>query len=159
MMKSISVSKNVQTWHMIGWRHNHQSMKSHARKSLQKNKLDLVSISRPSFPGMGIRMLKMRRSWNCLIFNMGTPILVGRHLHIDTAPLDVSTNPGQWSIISSCCEPCHTHVVISGSSLWTLMGFSCSWHCYAVINIIQWTAIMIQSIFSTILTIWCLLWV
>ena len=45
-----------------------------------------VSISRPSFPGMGIPMLKIRRSWDCLIFNMGIPILARRHLYIETAP-------------------------------------------------------------------------
>ena len=118
---------------MIGWRHNHQSMESHARNSLQTNKLDPFSIWRPSFPGMGIPMLKIRWSHDHLVFNMGIPMLVRQHLYIENTPW-MFTNPGQWSIISVCCEPCHTHVVISGSSLWTLMGFSCSWHCYAVIN-------------------------
>ena len=37
-------------------------------------------------PGMGIPMSKIRRSWDRLIFNMGTPILVRRHLYIETAP-------------------------------------------------------------------------
>ena len=37
-----------------------------------------VSIWRPSFPGMGIPMLKIRRSPDHLIFNMGIPILVRR---------------------------------------------------------------------------------
>ena len=37
------------------------------------------------FPGMRIFMLKIRRSWDRLIFNMGIPILV-RHLYIETAP-------------------------------------------------------------------------
>ena len=31
-------------------------------------------------------MLKIRRSWVRLIFNMGIPILVRRHLYIETAP-------------------------------------------------------------------------
>ena len=31
-------------------------------------------------------MLKIRRSWDRLIFNMGMPILVRRHLYIETAP-------------------------------------------------------------------------
>ena len=35
-----------------------------------------VSIYRPSFPGIGILMLKIRRSRDRLIFNMGIPILV-----------------------------------------------------------------------------------
>ena len=38
------------------------------------------------FPGMGIPMLKIRRSRDRLIFNMGIPILVRRHLYIETAP-------------------------------------------------------------------------
>ena len=33
-----------------------------------------VSIQRPSFPGMGIPVVKIRRSWDRLIFNMGIPI-------------------------------------------------------------------------------------
>ena len=32
---------------------------------------------------MGIPMLKIRRSWDCLIFNMEIPILVRRHLYIE----------------------------------------------------------------------------
>ena len=38
------------------------------------------------FPGMGIPMLKIRRSWYRLIFNMGIPILVRRHLDIEMPP-------------------------------------------------------------------------
>ena len=45
-----------------------------------------VSIWRPSFPGMGISMLKIRRSRDRLIFNMGIPILVRLHLFIGTSP-------------------------------------------------------------------------
>ena len=48
--------------------------------------LGTVSIRRLSFPGMGIPMLKIRRSQHCLIFNMGIPILVRWHLYIETAP-------------------------------------------------------------------------
>ena len=44
-----------------------------------------ISIWRLSFPGMGIPMLKIRGSWELLIFNMGIPILVRRHLYIETA--------------------------------------------------------------------------
>ena len=36
------------------------------------------------FSGMGIPMLKIRRLQDNLIFNMGFPILVRRHLHIET---------------------------------------------------------------------------
>ena len=35
---------------------------------------------------MGIHMLKIRRSWDRLIFIMGIPILVRRHLYIETVP-------------------------------------------------------------------------
>ena len=35
---------------------------------------------------MGIPMLKMRRSQDCLMFNMGIPILVRQHFYIETAP-------------------------------------------------------------------------
>ena len=45
-----------------------------------------VSIWRPSFPGMGILMLKKRRSWDRLIFNMGILILARRHICIGTGP-------------------------------------------------------------------------
>ena len=45
-----------------------------------------VSISRPSFPGMWIPMLKIRQWWDRLIFNMGMPILVRRHLYIEMPP-------------------------------------------------------------------------
>ena len=38
------------------------------------------------FPGMGILMLKIRRSWDRLIFNMGIPILVRGYLYIETGP-------------------------------------------------------------------------
>ena len=36
-------------------------------------------------PDMGIRMLKIRRSWDRLIFNMGIPLSVRRHIYIETA--------------------------------------------------------------------------
>ena len=38
------------------------------------------------FPNYDIPMLKIRRSRDRLIFNMGIPILVRRHLYIETAP-------------------------------------------------------------------------
>ena len=82
--------------------------------NLAKNDLDVVMPAgifmrapgprlniKPSFPGMGILMLKIRRSRYRLIFNMGIPILV-RHLFIDTAPrrvrnISVTAN-------SMCCQ-------------------------------------------------------
>ena len=48
------------------------------------------------FPSMGIPMLKMRRSRDHLIFNMGIPILVRWHLDIESAP---------WNLQIKCpCE-------------------------------------------------------
>ena len=38
-------------------------------------------------PGMGIFMLKIKQAWDCLIFNMVIPILVGWHFYIETAPI------------------------------------------------------------------------
>ena len=49
-----------------------------------------VSVESPSFPGMGIPMLKIRRSRDRLIFNMGIPILVRLyiyHIYILRRPL------------------------------------------------------------------------
>ena len=43
-------------------------------------------IIKTVFPSMRISMLKIRRSRDRLIFNMGIPILVRRHLYIETAP-------------------------------------------------------------------------
>ena len=41
---------------------------------------------KPVFPGMGIPMLKIRRSQDRLIFNMGIFILIRRHIYIEMAP-------------------------------------------------------------------------
>ena len=40
----------------------------------------------PSLSGMGISMLKVRRSRDRLIFDIGIPILVSRHIYIETNP-------------------------------------------------------------------------
>ena len=34
MLKSMVVNKDFQTWHLIGWQHSHQPIRSHVRKSL-----------------------------------------------------------------------------------------------------------------------------
>ena len=47
--------------------------------------VQVLCIYWPAFPGMGIPMLKIRRSRHRLIFNMGIPILARRHLYIETA--------------------------------------------------------------------------
>ena len=41
---------------------------------------------RTIFPGMGISIIKIRRSWDRLIFIMGIPMLVKRHLYTETVP-------------------------------------------------------------------------
>ena len=69
--------------------------------------LHSVSIWRPPFPGMGIPMLTIRRSWDRLIFNMGIPILVRQHLYIET-PL--------WSFLESTQER-YRHDQVSTNSL------------------------------------------
>ena len=47
------------------------------------------------FPGMGMSMIKIRQSWDSLIFVMGIPILVRTHLYIETAPRIIL----QWNFI------------------------------------------------------------
>ena len=63
------------------------------RRKLTTGKLGLWWLPIPpchnkrlSFPGIGIPMLKTRRSRDRLIYNMGIPLLVRRHLYIETAP-------------------------------------------------------------------------
>ena len=50
------------------------------------------------FPGMGIPMLKIRRSWDRLIFNMGMPIPVRRYLDIETHSPPEHKNIIQWNL-------------------------------------------------------------
>ena len=51
-----------------------------------QNQQGPVSIWRPSFPGMGISMLKIRWLWDHLIFTIGIPIQVRWHLYIKMGP-------------------------------------------------------------------------
>ena len=46
----------------------------------------------------GIPMVKIRRSWDRRILNMGIPIMVRRHLYIETAPL--ALNVSMWLLMS-----------------------------------------------------------
>ena len=94
-----------------------------------------VSISRPFFPGMGIPMLKIRRSRDRPIFNMGIPILVRGHLYIETAPRAVCTSTEK--IQSNCWvlhEVIYSKLLISFSYLvsmcFTLFDF-CRASCYS----------------------------
>ena len=66
-----------------------------------------VSIKRLYFPGMGIPMLKIRRSRDRLIFNTGIPLRVRRYLYIETAPW--------WEI-----EPPPANRHTESSNLWNI---------------------------------------
>ena len=52
------------------------------------------------FPGMGIFIIKLRRSDDCLIFTMGILILVSRQLYIETGRWF-----GQLILVSVNCRP------------------------------------------------------
>ena len=66
------------------------------------------------FPGMGIRVLKIRRSWDRLIFDMAIIILVRRHLYIETAP---------WSR-HRCCTKAITLLGHNGGKLVIILQVS-----------------------------------
>ena len=64
---------------------------------------------------MGIPMLKIRWSWDGLIFNMGIPILVRRHLYTETAPSIFWNN---WDQYNGCwCPGSLCHQVISNRDI------------------------------------------
>ena len=48
------------------------------------------------YPGIGIPTLKIRRSRDRLIFNMGIPILVRQHLYTETVPRWLITLSSPW---------------------------------------------------------------
>ena len=58
-------------------------------RSKYKDRLNIKTV----FPGMGITMLKIRRSQDRLIFNMGILMLVRWHHYIETA---ASSKPSNW---------------------------------------------------------------
>ena len=72
---------------------------------------------------MGIPMLKIRRSQDRLIFNMGIPILVRLHLYIETAP---------WSLfyLSHCIAVFNNYVLFDHVILSSLI-LAVTW-CLAV---------------------------
>ena len=55
---------------------------SHGVSAWPGSRLNIKTV----FPGMGIPMLKITRSRDRPIFNMGIPLLVRRHLYIETVP-------------------------------------------------------------------------
>ena len=62
-----------------------------------------VLIKRPSFPGMGIPMLKIRWSWDHLLFNMGIPILVS--LYWDGPQVSLPYSQECRAFMISCYQP------------------------------------------------------
>ena len=67
------------------------------------------------FPGMGLSIVKIRRSWHCLIFNIGIPILVRQHLYIKMAPeyLDI-----KWIQRLHFQNYCHLHLLPLEGGQW-----------------------------------------
>ena len=78
-----------------------------------------------SFPGMGIPMLKIKRSRDRLIFNMGIPILVRRHLYIETGPWIWSDDHDHWSGLDIWGE---WSLLLSSTHTWEISGEWCSVH-------------------------------
>ena len=88
-----SNAENVSFW----WCHHgvvgvHQGISNHNADQKLISQPEILQLFRDSgprvnikttFPGMGIPMLKITRSWDRLIFNMGIPILVRWHLYIE----------------------------------------------------------------------------
>ena len=68
------------------------------------------------FPGMGIPMLKIRRSRHRLIFDMGIPILVRRHLYIETVPLS-QTDLKNWRSEIMPRRPCKVLLLYNQSNV------------------------------------------
>ena len=66
-----------------------------------------LSQYKDRFSGVGIPMLKIRRSLDRLIFNKGIPILVRRHLYIEMGP--------------SLLEYCHTGTLVVGREIGLLV--------------------------------------
>ena len=64
------------------------------------------------FPGMGISIIKMRRSWYRLTLIMGIHIMLRRHLHFETDPCTLDTE--------ACLGRSHcTHVMLATDrSIW-----------------------------------------
>ena len=58
------------------------NLNMHAESHWPGLRLNIKTI----FPSMGIPILKIRRSQDRLISNMGIPVLVSRHLYIETPP-------------------------------------------------------------------------
>ena len=62
------------------------------RTSQKRPRLNIKTV----FPRYGIPILKIRRSWDRLIFNVGIPIMVRRHLFIATPPPPPPPPPHPW---------------------------------------------------------------
>ena len=94
---------------------------------------------------MGIPMLKIRRSLDRLIFNMGIPIVVRRHLYIEPPPPCLVTWRNvqfiYWQLWMSLCNVSHPNMFarVRESTLYTNISASCvhpfsctsRHHCFA----------------------------
>ena len=80
---------------------------------------------RPCFTGILISTIKIKRSWDRLIFIMGISVLVRRYFHIETVP---KCHDGKWL---SFIEPffLNTFIISSG-----LFGLNCAFHD----DVIKW---------------------
>ena len=81
---------------------------------------------RPSFPGMGIPMLKIRRSRDRLIFNTWIPKLI-RHLYIETAPR--LCHEGRMQVAIFRCN--NNKIMIVMQWLWCMINHDLSNILYA----------------------------
>ena len=126
---------NEQPTRYMGWKHIHDLRTLHwklrvvmmptllAMQAVQPLMIQLALWPVPHlnikmvFSGMRISMLKIRRSQDHLIFNMGIPILVRRHLYIETPPR-FSMSYKLFIYTHTCTDGCthaciHTYIYIS----------------------------------------------
>ena len=83
-----------------------------ADKVKRKQDQDPVSI-KTSFPGMGIPMLKIKRSQDRLIFNIEIPILARQHLYIWDAPLGIIIKPIMHDHVANLLQIRHSFQPLS----------------------------------------------
>ena len=86
-------------------------------------RLGAVSIKRCCLTSIGIPMLKIRLSHDCVIFNMGIPTPGKDGLYIETGPRSsyYSGNGGLWPLpLQSSCSSCHLRSFGADLAMWSL---------------------------------------
>ena len=83
-------------------RHHSEKTNPTITKKPASSRLNVKTVS----PGMGIFIIKIRRSCGRLTFIMGFLILVIRHLYIETAPRKLSASRYLWNLSHSCNTIC-----------------------------------------------------